>query len=307
MSTEYTKEQEQEIQRILKIETTQYYKILNCSKDSKDTEIKKAYRKLAIKLHPDKNKHPQASDAFKKIAKAFEVLSDESKRKIYDQTGYDPDSRSAAAAASGFGGGGMNAGGFGGRGGGGHPFAAFNAGGPGGAGLFDDDLFNAFFGNGMGAGFGGGPGAFTFQFDGTGFRTTGFGPGVRFQQAQPRQRRAGGNARANGNGGRDPQEGGPLWTLFIQYLPLIILIPFVFGSLFDGFFSSDSSKNLPKFSFETSPEYSVERVTPLYGVSYYVTPDSMDRLSGDKEGSSREVQSKLKKLDQRVEIRYEEL
>ncbi|GME73003.1 unnamed protein product [Ambrosiozyma monospora] len=198
MSTEYTKEQEQEIQRILKIETTQYYKILNCSKDSNDTEIKKAYRKLAIKLHPDKNKHPQASEAFKKIAKAFEVLSDESKRRIYDQTGYDPDSRSAAAAASGFGGGGaggMNGGGFGGgRAGGGHPFAAFNAGGPG---LFDDDIFNLFFGNGMGGGMpagaafgGGGPGAFTFQFDGTGFRTTGFGPGVRFQQAQPRQRRA---------------------------------------------------------------------------------------------------------------------
>lgn len=64
-----------------------YYKILEISKGASDDEIKKAYRKLALKYHPDKNKSPQAEERFKEIAEAYEVLSDKKKRDIFDQYG----------------------------------------------------------------------------------------------------------------------------------------------------------------------------------------------------------------------------
>uniref|UniRef100_A0A182M652 J domain-containing protein n=1 Tax=Anopheles culicifacies TaxID=139723 RepID=A0A182M652_9DIPT len=64
-----------------------FYKILGVSKSASDDEIKKAYRKLALKYHPDKNKSPQAEERFKEVAEAYEVLSDKKKRDIYDQYG----------------------------------------------------------------------------------------------------------------------------------------------------------------------------------------------------------------------------
>lgn len=64
-----------------------YYNILNIPKNASDDEIKKAYRKLALKYHPDKNKSPGAEEKFKDVAEAYEVLSDKRKRDIYDQFG----------------------------------------------------------------------------------------------------------------------------------------------------------------------------------------------------------------------------
>uniref|UniRef100_A0A1L8DTR0 Putative dnaj molecular chaperone similarity domain protein n=1 Tax=Nyssomyia neivai TaxID=330878 RepID=A0A1L8DTR0_9DIPT len=63
-----------------------YYKILEINRGATDAEIKKAYRKLALKWHPDKNPNNQdeANKRFKEISEAYEVLSDEHKRKIYD-------------------------------------------------------------------------------------------------------------------------------------------------------------------------------------------------------------------------------
>lgn len=64
-----------------------YYKILGLSKGASDDDIKKAYRKLALKYHPDKNKAPGAEEKFKEVAEAYEVLSDKKKRDIYDMHG----------------------------------------------------------------------------------------------------------------------------------------------------------------------------------------------------------------------------
>lgn len=64
-----------------------YYKVLGVSKSATEDEIKKAYRKLALKYHPDKNKAPDAEEKFKALAEAYEVLSDKKKRDIYDQVG----------------------------------------------------------------------------------------------------------------------------------------------------------------------------------------------------------------------------
>ncbi len=64
-----------------------YYKVLGVSRSATDDELKKAYRKLALKYHPDKNKSPEAEDKFKEIGEAYDVLSDQKKRRIYDQVG----------------------------------------------------------------------------------------------------------------------------------------------------------------------------------------------------------------------------
>lgn len=64
-----------------------YYCILGIEKGASDEDIKKAYRKQALRFHPDKNKSPQAEEKFKEVAEAYEVLSDPKKREIYDQFG----------------------------------------------------------------------------------------------------------------------------------------------------------------------------------------------------------------------------
>src|SRR5258708_39639737 len=64
-----------------------YYEILGVSKSASLDEIKKAYRKLALEFHPDRNKTKEGEGKFKEVTKAFEVLSNEEKRKTYDQFG----------------------------------------------------------------------------------------------------------------------------------------------------------------------------------------------------------------------------
>ena len=102
---------------------TEYYDRLGLSKDASQDEIKRAYRKLSKKYHPDINKEPGAEEKYKEVQEAYETLSDDQKRAAYDQ--YGPD------GANGFGGQGSFGGFDGGAG-----FGGF------------EDIFSSFFGGG---------------------------------------------------------------------------------------------------------------------------------------------------------------
>ncbi|KAF9210133.1 hypothetical protein BGZ59_009777 [Podila verticillata] len=137
-----------------------YYAILGIPKTADDDQIKKAYRKLALKYHPDKNSAEDAQKKFHDISEAYEVLSDKNKRAVFDQFGEDGLKGGGGAAGPGAAGGfpGGFSGGFPG-GGGGHTFSfgGQGMGGGGGGGGFHpsdaEDIFKQFF-----ASFGGGGG-----------------------------------------------------------------------------------------------------------------------------------------------------
>ena len=110
-----------------------YYDVLGVSKSATDAEIKSAFRKKAKEFHPDLNKdNPDAAEKFKEAQEAYSVLSDENKRKMYDQYGH-----------AGVGAGGAGGAGFGG-------FSDFS-----GAGFDFGDIFESIFGGAGGTGFGG--------------------------------------------------------------------------------------------------------------------------------------------------------
>lgn len=110
-----------------------FYEILGVDKSASKDELKKAYRKIAIKYHPDKNPDDkEAEEKFKEAAEAYEVLSNDEKRQRYDRFGH----QGVGGAGGGFGGGGMNMDDifsqFGDIFGGGNPFESFFGGGGGG-------------------------------------------------------------------------------------------------------------------------------------------------------------------------------
>ena len=84
-ASEYKAEDEARCKDLLR--KKDYYSILGVDKRASTLEIKKAYKKLALRYHPDKNKAPSATEAFKKVSQSFACLSKEDKRRYYDETG----------------------------------------------------------------------------------------------------------------------------------------------------------------------------------------------------------------------------
>ncbi|KAF9570520.1 hypothetical protein EC968_001742 [Mortierella alpina] len=256
---DYTSEQAAAV-RTIRSSGGDFYKVLGVNKDATEIEIKKAYRKLALQMHPDKNGAPGADEAFKIISKAFTVLSDPQKRAIFDQHGPDEGRSSSvnydrprpAAQQYGFGGGG----------------------GPGEE-ISPEELFNMFFG---GSGFGSSfqSGAFPGQGHGTRSRAQQTHYHQRQQhfrqqhqqQRQQRQRQQ----RANVNDGDMISGIGSV----LQLLPLIILLIVSLTS----FFTSDSSNSQSSrpgsyqatldFSLRPKDQYTTPRHTTGRHVPYYV-------------------------------------
>ncbi|MDG2150129.1 MAG: molecular chaperone DnaJ [Planctomycetota bacterium] len=117
--------------------TRDYYETLAVPRDISEADLKKAYRKLALKFHPDRNKGDEsAAERFKEVSEAYEVLSDPEKRKVYDQYGHD------GLRGQGFGGASSQ-----------HArdiFESFFGGGGGGGGGGLDSMFEGLFGGGGG-------------------------------------------------------------------------------------------------------------------------------------------------------------
>lgn len=214
------------------------------------------------------------------VSKAFQVLSDPDKKRIFDQTGSDPESR--GAGMSGFSGfsGARAAGGNGGA-----------AGGP----VFDDfaeEIFRSFFGPNVGMG-GGGP---AFQGFGP------FGPNVRihtfgtpFGAGVPRGA-AGGGGNGRGPGARrgaNEEEPQDFMSNLVRLLPLLLLfITPLLSSLFDT--SSSGYSRPTRFEFTPSPPYTERRTTSQHNIPYFVNPSDIQSMTS----------SNLRKLDHRAEISY---
>ena len=194
----YTDEQAKLVQKILKAKEGgrgAHYRVLGVESDADDNALKKAYRKLALKLHPDKNSAPHADEAFKALGLAYATLSDKQKRTIYDRYGdEDPDNRGGGA------GGGM------GRHGGVH----FN-----GPEVDPQDIFNMFFGGGM-------PGGVHFQGGGMpgGFRVDSTGFGGMPMGGMPRQRQR-----------QQQQEPQSFFYQLVQLLPVLLLFAMSFFNM----------------------------------------------------------------------------
>ncbi|KAF8418592.1 hlj1 protein [Tirmania nivea] len=301
----YTAEQKAAVDRVRKCKSTDYYAILGVEKEVTADGIKKAYRKLALVMHPDKNGAPGADEAFKLISKAFQVLSDPQQRESFDRFGGDPAAR----------------GGGGGGGGGADPFAGFTSAGGGAGGfrggpeLSPEDLFNMFFGGGFpgagpfGGGFVGGGGSFGGGFGGGPFGEFGSfgGPGIRVQHfggPGVRRRRPAPAATAGGAEQEDQQQQeASLRTTFIQLLPLILLFIFpIISGLFSELGSGSGKPQFPDVRFEKIHPFTQQRFTPKHHIPYWVNPKELKDFGMQPGGKG--VDRKLKEMDKRAEVRY---
>ncbi|OAP60862.1 hypothetical protein AYL99_05864 [Fonsecaea erecta] len=265
----WTPQQKAEVIRIRKCSPTAFYEILAVEKTASDGEIKKAYRKISLLTHPDKNGYEGADEAFKMVSRAFQILSDAEKKSRYDQFGGDPDNRfSSSGAASA----------------GASPFSGF-ARSPGRGPMYEDEispeeLFNRFFGGGMGPGFqfGGGFGGPQFVFN------MGGGPGFTVHRM--------GGTRPRGRP-REAQSGPAPTGLsaLTQLLPLLLL--FVLP-LLSSFFTGSSNSG-PHVRYDSPvPPHTMHRVTPRYNIDYFLNPAEVEGYT------SRQFSS----LDQRAEVDY---
>ena len=162
-----------------------YYEVLGISRSADKDAIKKAYRKMAKKYHPDSNEgNPDAEEKFKEVTEAYNVLSDPEKKKLYDQFGH-------AAFEEGAGGAGYGGGGFNGNGGfDGSGFGGFGGFGNSHSGAYRspdgsyqefhfeggdmDDILKNLFGGGFGGGSNSGKAGSAHGFGGSGFGHSGF-------------------------------------------------------------------------------------------------------------------------------------
>ncbi|WVO18257.1 hypothetical protein L204_105967 [Cryptococcus depauperatus] len=271
----YTPQQIEVVRRVKACKHHEYYEILEVEKTCSENEVKKAYKKLALALHPDKNGAPGADEAFKMVSKAFQVLSDSNLRTAYDSNpSYDPTQRNPGPSSFSSGGGGMGM-----RG---HPGFAYNGD------INPEDLFNMFFGGGGGFGNGGFGNANVFTFGGPGgFRT--------FQTGRPRQPRQ-----------ADDGDATPLTS----FLPILLVLLFSIITILPSLFSTPARD--PSYSFESSARLNLERMTSNWKVPYWVSQrewessDIWKSVPETRRGSGMEAlfSQKVRLFEKNVEGHY---
>ncbi|GAB7348146.1 hypothetical protein MBLNU459_g6162t1 [Dothideomycetes sp. NU459] len=255
----FTVEQKAAVVRVRKCGPTQFYDILGLESvkaTCTDAEIKKAYRKLSLLTHPDKNGYDGADEAFKMVSRAFQILSDPDKKSKFDKFGGDPDNRFGGGSAPGP-----------------SPFSGFarspGAARAGGGGMYEaemspEEMFRQFFGGGgMGGGGFGGPFGGGL-FDGPGFVFNMGGPGVRVHQF-------GGNRpqrRPHNHADQPPQTAA---SAFQSLLPLLIL--FILPLLSSFFSGSGTAAAGPSMRFDAAvPPHTHHHVSTRLKLPYWVDP-----------------------------------
>lgn len=228
------------VQRIQKLSKESHYKVLAIEKEADEAAIKKAYRRLALQLHPDRNAAKGADEAFKRVSAAFVVLSDSSKRDHYDQFGTDPDAPPTMS---------RNANGFPMNGDGsnvfmnGVPLDQFFQ--TNGGGVSADDLLNMFLN-------GGGGGGVRFNSN-----------GVRFTHARQRRRHTTPTANGHHHTGERQHAGDGVETEqspWERIKPMVWMVLFMFLSYWVSG-TDDAYGRTPSFSLQRSRYNSVGRQT----------------------------------------------
>ena len=253
-----------------------HYRVLGIPSNADDAAIKKAYRQLALKLHPDKNSAPHADEAFKAVGLAYATLSDSQKRRIYDLSGEeDPDNRGGGGGAR--------------RGGGG---ANFN-----GQEVSPEDIFNMFFGGGMppgGMGGGMGPG---FRVYSTGFGPGGGGgmafggmhPNMRARQQQQQRHRQ-----------QQQQHADGILGTISQLLPLILILILSFFKMSSDNNSTTTTGGNRYFSLTpVKPHLHPQstKITAVKDIPYYVSDQFLRTIARDR--------YQLSQVERMVERSYE--
>ena len=219
-----------------------YYAVLSVERTATENEIKKAYRKLAVKIHPDKCQGTGAEEAFKIVSKAFACLSDAEKRAAYDRYGSEEGPQGMAS--------GMR------RQHAGQAHSPFGG--------FEDDIdpreiFNMFFGGGM-------PGVRFQTFGGNGFHTHGF-HSHREQRARQQQRQR--ENRSNNSSRRQYHQSEPEHLAstfarnFMQMIPILLF-------LFLWAFSPAPEVHYQLFPDSPNSGYQTKLQTKKLDVPYYV-------------------------------------
>lgn len=222
-----------------------HYNVLGVRADASDAELKKAYRKLALKLHPDKNSAPHAHEAFTAIGLAYNTLSDSQKRAIYDHTGdEDPDNVGGSARGHG----GMRPG----------------------QEVSPEEIFNMFFGGGGGGmNFQGGPGFRVYSSNG------GFGNSPFFQRPQQQRR----NRQQPQN-----QEPPTFFQQLLQMLPIIVFLVFSFMNFSETPSTATAYSNqyfrLTPMKPYTQPLHT--KLSKVKDIPYYVTDKFMRSYYRDR-------------------------
>jgi len=266
-SRPYTSEEEAMAKKVLAPPKRSHYEVLGVNKDATPDQIKKAYRKAALKLHPDKNSAPSAEQAFKALSTAFDTLSDPAKRDMYDQVGHENSVNSPNGGGGGF------PGGFGGGGGGMHEVSP-------------EDILNMFF-----------TGAAGPQFRGRFGGARGVARAFHFGGGFPRQARQQDDDDHRGRQHAQQQQAPSIFQQIIQLLPVLFMLLVTLSSY------GGSSYQAPVYNLQPQGIYQRELRTNSRGVSadikFFVGP-SFDQQY--KTGSEA-----LRRLEKQVEADYRHL